>query len=58
MIYMGNPYGTHVEPGCTPHMETHMGPYRLLSGNNHKLHGAVASDIAAFNDGAIYETRV
>ena len=26
--------------------------------NNHKLHGAVASDIAAFNDEAIYETRV
>ena len=31
---------------------------RTIYPNNHKLHSAVASDIAAFNDGAIYETRV
>ena len=33
-----SPYGTHMEPSCTAHMDAHMGPiwvqYRLLAGES------------------------
>ena len=30
-IYMGQPIGTHMEPGCTPHMDAHIGCIYIAS---------------------------
>ena len=50
VITLSSPYGTHVEPSCTPHMGAILGPilvpYRLLAGL--ELRFSSPSDLVGF----------